>query len=164
MRMTKDRTYYYKTVSSPLGNLQLVATDRGVAAILWENDPPQRVRLPALVKNNQHPVLLETEQQLKDYFAGKRRDFTLPFDFAGTEFQQQVWKALLSIPCGKTSSYGKIARQIGRPKASRAVGAAIGRNPVSILVPCHRVIGSNGRLTGFAGGLAAKAHLLELER
>ena len=110
-----------------------------------------------------HPVLLQAENQLHEYFAGRRREFTVPLDFAGTEFQNQVWRALLSIPFGETRTYTEIALQIGKPAAVRAVGAANGRNPISIMAPCHRVIGSNGKLTGFAGGLEAKAHLLALE-
>jgi len=101
---------------------------------------------------------------LRAYFAGEREAFTVPLDFQGTPFQKQVWAALLTIPFGETRSYGEIARQIGRPGASRAVGAANGRNPISIIAPCHRVIGSTGKLTGFAGGLAAKARLLGLEK
>jgi methylated-DNA-[protein]-cysteine S-methyltransferase len=110
-----------------------------------------------------HPVLLETERQLKDYFSGRRKAFELTLDFAGTEFQKKVWRALLTIPFGETRSYAQIARQIGAPKAVRAVGAANGRNPISIIAPCHRVIGSSGELTGFAGGLEAKARMLRLE-
>jgi methylated-DNA-[protein]-cysteine S-methyltransferase len=108
-------------------------------------------------------VLLETEQQLNDYFAGTRKSFALKLDFNGTEFQKKVWAALLTIPFGETRSYGQIAKQIKKPKAVRAVGAANGRNPISIIAPCHRVIGSTGKLTGFAGGLEAKALLLALE-
>jgi len=156
-------TYAYKTMKSPVGILKLVASDKGLAAILWENDNPKRVRLQPLTENKHHSVLLEAERQLNDYFAGKRKSFSLKLDFAGTEFQKKVWKALLSIPFGETRSYGQIARQIGNPKAVRAVGAANGRNPISIIAPCHRVIGSSGKLTGFAGGLKTKAHLLELE-
>jgi methylated-DNA-[protein]-cysteine S-methyltransferase len=165
MKATQETqtTYSYKTVSSPVGQLKLVATDRGLAAILWEKDSPKRVRLGRLTENSNHPLLLETEQQLRDYFAGKRTTFSLPFDFAGTAFQKQVWEALMTIPFGKTPSYGEIARRIGRPEAARAVGAAIGRNPISIIVPCHRVIGSNGKLTGFAGGIGIKESLLRLE-
>jgi methylated-DNA-[protein]-cysteine S-methyltransferase len=109
-------------------------------------------------------LLAETERQLGDYFAGRLQAFTVPLDFHGTEFQKAVWAALLTIPFGETRSYGEIARQIGRPSASRAVGAANGRNPISIIAPCHRVLGSNGALTGFAGGLAAKDYLLGHER
>jgi methylated-DNA-[protein]-cysteine S-methyltransferase len=155
--------YAYKTTPSPIGNLKLVASDKGLVAILWENDNPKRVRLGDLVLNNEHPVLLETERQLKEYFQGKRKSFSLKLDLIGTKFQNDVWQALLAIPFGETRSYGQIARQLGNPQATRAVGAANGRNPISIVVPCHRVIGSSGKLTGFAGGLQAKAHLLGLE-
>jgi|ERR1043165_3281745 methylated-DNA-[protein]-cysteine S-methyltransferase len=155
--------YFYKTVKSPLGALKLVASDNGLAAILWENDAPKRVRLSALEENNKHPVLLETERQLNAYFTGKLKTFSLKLAFAGTEFQKKVWNALLTIPFGETRSYAQIAREIGHPTAVRAVGAAIGKNPISIVTPCHRVIGCNGKLTGFAGGLDAKAFLLKIE-
>jgi methylated-DNA-[protein]-cysteine S-methyltransferase len=156
-------TYTCKTIDSPLGPLQLVASDRGLAAILWQDENPSGLR-SSPVEDPDHPVLVETERQLRAYFAGKLRRFSLPLDFQGTAFQQSVWQALLTIPFGETRSYAEIARQIGRPKAVRAVGAANGRNPISIVAPCHRVIGSNGALTGYAGGLAAKQHLLGLER
>jgi methylated-DNA-[protein]-cysteine S-methyltransferase len=159
----KPKSYSFNTMKSPVGVLKLVASDRGLAAILWENDSPSRVKLGTLVKDNNHPVLRETARQLNDYFAGKRQGFSLQFDVAGTGFQKEVWQALATIPFGETRTYGEIARQIGRPKAIRAVGAANGRNPLSIVVPCHRVIGSNGKLTGFAGGLDTKAALLKLE-
>jgi methylated-DNA-[protein]-cysteine S-methyltransferase len=153
----------YKIIDSPVGKLTLVASDTGLAAVLWENDDPNRVRLGPLTGNADHPVLRETERQLAAYFAGRLNAFTVPLDFNGTAFQKRVWNALLTIPFGKTRSYSEIARQIGRPTAVRAVGAANGRNPISIVVPCHRVVGSTGELTGFAGGLAAKARLLEIE-
>lgn len=156
-------TYFYKTTPSPVGNLTLVANDHGLTAILWENDDPKRVRLSPLEENTTHPVLLEAERQLRDYFAGRLKKFSLKLDFAGTEFQKKVWAALLTIPFGETRSYAQIAKQVGSPKAVRAVGAANGRNPISIVAPCHRVIGSNGKLTGFAGGLTAKELLLRLE-
>jgi len=108
-------------------------------------------------------VLTETQRQIDEYFNGQRQQFCVPLELAGTPFQQRVWSALLQIPYGQTRSYAQIARQIGTPDAVRAVGAANGRNPVSIVVPCHRVIGSTGKLTGFAGGLEAKAQLLSLE-
>ena len=157
-------TYFSKTIWSPVGELTLVADERGLAAILWENDSPDRVRLGALTEKAGHPVLVETERQLAEYFAGERRAFDVPLSFAGTDFQKRVWAALLAIPFGETRSYGEIADQLGNPGASRAVGAANGRNPISIIAPCHRVVGSNGKLTGFAGGLEAKAYLLDLER
>jgi len=155
-------TLVFKHVPSPVGQLKLVAGDAGLVAILWEDDAPDRVRLSAMNERD-HSVLAETERQLGDYFAGRRRSFTVALDFRGTSFQKAVWQALLTIPFGETRTYGEIARQIGRPSASRAVGAANGRNPISIIAPCHRVVGSNGALTGFAGGLAAKKHLLDHE-
>jgi methylated-DNA-[protein]-cysteine S-methyltransferase len=154
----------YKTIESPIGKLKLVASDKGLVAILWEKDSPRRVRLDELVADEQHPVLVETARQLGQYFAGKRKTFSIALDMRGTRFQKDVWEALLAIPFGETRSYGQLAKQLGNPRASRAVGAANGRNPVSIIVPCHRVIGSSGKLTGFAGGLDAKAHLLGLEK
>ncbi|MCJ8207073.1 methylated-DNA--[protein]-cysteine S-methyltransferase [Pseudomonas sp. RGM2987] len=153
----------YKTIQSPVGQLILVARDTRLAAILWENERLNRVRLGPLEEDNQHPVLQETERQLLEYFAGQRSRFELELDFAGTDFQVRVWQALLTIPFGQTRSYRDIAIQIGQPTAVRAVGAANGRNPISIIAPCHRVIGTSGSLTGFAGGLAAKQYLLSLE-
>ena len=157
-------SFAFKTTASPVGTLTLVASSKGLAAILWPNDNPRRVRLAPLVEDARHSVLRETERQLGAYFAGQRTTFAVPLDFHGTPFQQSVWQALLTIPFGETRSYADIARQIGKPLAVRAVGAANGRNPISIIAPCHRVIGSNGKLTGFAGGLEAKQLLLGLER
>lgn len=157
-------TYATKTIPSPVGPLKLVASDQGLAAILWEKDDPKRVRLGEMAEDPDHPVLCEAERQLAAYFAGTLRAFSVPLDFRGTEFQKSVWAALLTIPFGETRSYAEVARQVGRPSAVRAVGAANGRNPISIIAPCHRVIGSSGKLTGFAGGLAAKEMLLGLER
>ncbi|MDR2857128.1 MAG: methylated-DNA--[protein]-cysteine S-methyltransferase [Novosphingobium sp.] len=156
-------TYACRIIPSPVGALTLVASDKGLVAVLWENDAPDRVRLGALTESEGHPVLAETGRQLGEYFAGKRRAFDLPLDFHGTAFQKRVWQQLLTIPFGETRSYGEIARALGQPGASRAVGAANGRNPISIVAPCHRVIGSSGALTGFAGGLEAKQRLLALE-
>jgi methylated-DNA-[protein]-cysteine S-methyltransferase len=153
-----------KSIESPVGKLKLVASDQGLVAILWEKDRPGRVRLSELVENEQHPVLVDTERQLAEYFAGKRKTFSVALDLRGTRFQKDVWEALRAIPFGETRSYGQLAKQLGNPRATRAVGAANGRNPISIILPCHRVIGSSGKLTGFAGGLDAKAHLLSLEQ
>jgi methylated-DNA-[protein]-cysteine S-methyltransferase len=150
-------------MKTPVGELKLVANDRGLMAVLWENDDPARVKLPAAEENPQHPILKQAEQQLREYFKGERKKFTIPLEMFGTDFQKKVWQALLTIPFGETRSYGELAKQIRKPSASRAVGAANGRNPVSILVPCHRVIGASGKLTGFAGGLEAKAKLLSIE-
>ncbi len=155
---------FYKEVDSPVGRLRLVASETGLVAILWENERPGRVPLGEMVEEDGREVLVETERQLAEYFAGKRRSFELPLEMRGTAFQKSVWVALLSIPFGETRSYQDLAERRGNPGASRAVGAANGRNPISIVVPCHRVIGASGKLTGFAGGLEAKARLLELER
>ena len=166
MTMTTDRTpqrHVYKWVDSPVGRLKLVASDDGLAGILWEKERPRRVRIDAQSEDATHPVLVEAARQLNEYFGGRRKAFALKLDFAGTAFQRKVWAALLTIPFGETRSYAAIANQIGNPSAVRAVGAANGRNPISIVAPCHRVVGSTGKLTGFAGGLEAKAYLLALE-
>lgn len=151
------------TMQSPVGLLTLVASDVGLVAILWPEDTPDRVRLDVAREDASHAVLQLTIAQLEEYFAGSRREFFIPLDMRGTEFQKQVWEQLLAIPYGTTRSYGELASRLGKPSASRAVGAANGRNPLSIVVPCHRVIGSSGALTGFAGGLEAKRTLLMLE-
>lgn len=164
MSSKRQKAYVYKIMKSPVGDLKLVASDQGLAAILWQNDDPKRVRLNIVGEDPSHPALLETERQLSEYFAGRRKIFTVTLDFSGTEFQKKVWRALLAIPFGQTRSYGEIAKALGNAKAMRAVGAANGKNPISIIAPCHRVIGSTGKLTGFAGGLDVKARLLDLER
>jgi methylated-DNA-[protein]-cysteine S-methyltransferase len=164
LERNKTMSLAYKIMESPIGELKLVASDMGLVAILWENDNPRRVRLSELIADERHPVLVETERQLREYFAGKRKAFSVALDMRGTRFQKDVWEQLLAIPFGETRSYGELAKQLGNPRATRAVGAANGRNPVSIIVPCHRVIGASGKLTGFAGGLDAKAHLLGLEK
>ncbi|MGX5698630.1 methylated-DNA--[protein]-cysteine S-methyltransferase [Acinetobacter sp. ANC 4216] len=151
-------------MASPVGTLKLVANDTALVAVLWENENPKRVRLAELIEQTHHPILLETQKQLSEYFAGKRQQFDLPLDFEGTEFQQKVWQALLTIPFGETRSYRDIAEQVGNVKAVRAVGAANGKNPISIIAPCHRVVGANGKLVGFAGGLDNKEILLKLEK
>lgn len=152
------------TLASPVGALTLVADDAALVAILWPDDRPGRVPLGATAENPDHPVLAAAATQLRDYFAGTRTTFDLPLSPRGTAFQRDVWRALDAIPYGETRSYADIARAIGRPTATRAVGAANGRNPISIVTPCHRVIGRSGALTGFAGGLAAKQHLLAHEQ
>lgn len=150
-------------MSSPVGHIKLIASDTGLAAILWEDDDPKRVQVREYSEKNDHAVLLQTEEQLIEYFNGKRKEFSVVLDFIGTDFQKQVWEALLTIPYGETKTYGQIAEQLNNPKAVRAVGAANGRNPISIIAPCHRVIGASGSLTGFAGGLENKAILLKIE-
>jgi methylated-DNA-[protein]-cysteine S-methyltransferase len=153
----------YKTMPSPVGELTLVASDRGLTAVLWEDDAPLRAGPGSAIEDPRHPLLLQAQRQLEEYFAGTRRSFTVKLDPCGTPFQNKVWNALRTIPFGETRSYGQIADQIGSRKAVRAVGAANGRNPLPIIVPCHRVIGADGTLTGFGGGLAIKARLLALE-
>ena len=154
----------FMEMTSPVGTLKLVANDTALVAVLWENENPKRVRLAELIEQVHHPILLETQKQLTEYFAGKRQQFDLPLDFEGTEFQKKVWQALLTIPFGETRSYRDIAEQIGNVKAVRAVGAANGKNPISIIAPCHRVVGANGKLVGFAGGLENKEILLKIEQ
>jgi methylated-DNA-[protein]-cysteine S-methyltransferase len=156
-------TLFYKEMKSPVGKLKLVASSQALVAVLWEKERPNRVKLGAMNLDPRHPILIEAERQLSEYFTGQRIRFDLPLQLNGTEFQKKVWQALREIPFGKTRSYRDLARAVGLPKASRAVGAANGKNPLSIVVPCHRVIGANGALTGFAGGLATKAALLALE-
>lgn len=155
--------YIRKTMASPVGTLTLIASETALTAVLWENDDPLRVRQGPSRADEGHPILVQAERQLTEYFAGERQVFSVPLDFQGTHFQRQVWQALLTIRFGETRSYSEIASQIGSPLAVRAVGAANGKNPISIIAPCHRVIGASGKLTGFAGGLAAKAFLLRLE-
>ncbi|MEN4983772.1 methylated-DNA--[protein]-cysteine S-methyltransferase [Acinetobacter modestus] len=154
----------YMYMDSPVGALKLVAHDHALVAVMWDNEDHKRVRLAELIEDHQHPMLLRVKKQLEQYFVGQRQQFDLPLDFKGTGFQQQVWQTLLTIPYGETRSYKEIAIQIGNEKAVRAVGAANGKNPISIIAPCHRVIGSSGALVGFAGGLDKKQILLSLEQ
>ncbi len=148
-------------VDSPLGRLTLVATGKGLTHIIF---PGQTGALPEGESGPEaEAALAEAERQMGDYFLGRLRSFRLSLAPAGTEFQRSVWAALLEIPYGETLSYGELARRVGRPRAVRAVGAANGANPLPIVLPCHRVIGANGKLTGFGGGLPAKRLLLALE-
>jgi methylated-DNA-[protein]-cysteine S-methyltransferase len=163
MKMEIEHGSFLQNHRVPVGALKLVASDKGLAAILWEHDDPKRVRLGELAEDPVHPILVQAEQQLGEYFAGKRTAFSIKLDMVGTEFQKKVWEALLTIPFGETRTYADIAKHVGSPSAFRAVGAANGRNPVSIVAPCHRAIGSDGSLTGFAGGLDTKQFLLTLE-
>jgi methylated-DNA-[protein]-cysteine S-methyltransferase len=148
---------------SPLGPMIVAATARGLAGVWFEGQRhlPDHSNWP---EQADHPVLRQAQVQLAEYFAGDRSSFDLPLDVqGGTAFQRSVWDALLAIPRGGTTSYGILSRSIGQPAAVRAVGAAVGRNPLSIVVPCHRVVGANGSLTGYAGGLERKTALLRLE-
>jgi methylated-DNA-[protein]-cysteine S-methyltransferase len=151
-------------VDSPVGALTIVASDDGLRAILWPGDDPSRVRLADTTEDPAHPVIASTIGQLAEYFDGERTDFDVPLDPVGTEFQRAAWTALCSIPYGTTVSYGEQAARMGDRRKARAVGAANGRNPISIVVPCHRVVGANGALTGFAGGTDTKAWLLAHEQ
>ena len=152
------------TMESPVGTLRLMASDAGLRAVLWPDDDPQRVRLDGPIDTDPaHPILRAAVDQLTEYFNGDRTEFDLPLDSSGTEFQSACWRALLEIPYGSTVSYGEQAGMIGRPTAVRAVGAANGRNPLSIVVPCHRVVAADGSLTGFAGGIDTKNWLLKHE-
>lgn len=144
---------YRKTISSPIGPLTLECSEMAITAL----------RFGSAGETDRHYLLEDAAAQLREYFAGERREFDLPLSPVGTAFQKNVWNALLNIPHGQTASYGEIAAKIGNPKASRAVGMANNRNPLPIFIPCHRVVGAKGQLTGYAGGLDTKEYLLKLE-
>ncbi len=152
---------YYRYLTTPIGDLLLAGDDEGLSMIGFPKGKMRRDPEPDWIFNEK--PFVEAVRQLEEYFAGKRKEFDLPLHLSGTEFQVRVLEELRRIPYGRTTSYGAIAKQIGRPKAMRAVGAANGRNPIPIVIPCHRVIGSSGDLTGFGGGLDTKAELLRLE-
>lgn len=145
-------------IKTPLGDMLAVEEEGALTALDFV---PEGTRVEA---HDETPLLKESRRQLTAYFAGELRAFTLPIKPRGTPFQQQVWQRLLAIPYGQTRSYGQIAAEIGKPKASRAVGQANNRNPISILVPCHRVVGADGRMTGYGGGVSRKEALLDLEK
>jgi methylated-DNA-[protein]-cysteine S-methyltransferase len=151
---------YYQEMPSPIGKLTLVSNENALTHVHMDCG---ELKLPAGAKKG-HAVLGDTRRQLEEYFAGKRVEFDLPMAAQGTEFQRKVWAALYAIPFAETRSYIDIARVIGKPKGPRAVGMANGRNPIGIIVPCHRVIGANGTLTGYGGGLERKQWLLDHER
>ena len=162
---TTNRQLARTSMASPIGELTILATDDAVVAIRWDHEPFD-VRLTTDVvdvEHGRHAVLDEAVRQLDEYFAGERLEFELPLEPNGTPFQRQAWTALCTIPYGETISYGEQARRLGDRNKSRAVGAANGKNPIPIVVPCHRVIGANGHLTGFGGGLGVKAWLLQHE-
>ena len=157
--------FHTTTMDSPVGELRLIAGENGLRAILWGAEDAERIAsIDDELVQGTTPVLDEAISQLEEYFAGTRREFDLPLDPAGTEFQQSAWMVLRTIPYGTTISYGQQAEQLGDPNKARAVGAANGKNPLSIVVPCHRVVGSNGHLTGFAAGIDVKSWLLDHER
>ena len=148
-------------MDTPLGPLRVAGTAQGLTEVGFMEGERPPVQVPHGRKERE--ILSEAQQQLQEYFEGRLRQFTLPVAPAGTPFQQRVWQELQKVPWGTTTSYGEIAKRIGQPTAVRAVGSANGRNPVAIVIPCHRVIGSDGSLTGYAGGLATKRRLLQLE-
>lgn len=152
-------------LDSPIGVLTLVASDVGLTRVMFEGDTLEDHGLPAdLPEDDSDPTLAAAAAQLGEYFAGDRQEFEIDLDPQGTEFQRDAWYALAKVPYGETRSYGQQAEFIGRPGAFRAVGAANGRNPIPIILPCHRIVGANGDLTGFAGGLDTKRRLLNHEQ
>ena len=167
MSTTNNTTCYRTTMASPIGTLTIVANQRAVVAIDWDGESGHESALGDAdivdVAAVDHAPLATAVEQLDEYFAGERTEFDLPLDAVGTTFQHQAWDALVRIPFGETVSYGEQAVMLGDKNKARAVGAANGKNPIPIVVPCHRVVGSNGHLTGFTGGLDAKAWLLDHE-
>jgi len=169
-RATSDLTYnlqeegtslskgYTTYIKSPLGPLQVKSKEEGLTAIKYcDNDPPE------LSDGNQNPILKKTVNQLKEYFEGERKSFDIPLLLKGTHFQQTVWEQLQQIPYGQTITYGELAKRLGDPQKARAVAGANGLNPIPIIIPCHRVIGSDDQLTGYSGGIERKQYLLQLE-
>lgn len=161
--MTTTNPYLVR-IDSPVGELRLVATASALIAVLWPEERDGRVRFPIEPVDGSNAILDRTATQLREYFEGTRRTFDVPLELRGTDFQQSVWLALAEIPFAETSTYSKQAAAVGRPRATRAVGSANGRNPLSIVLPCHRIVGADGRLAGFAGGLDTKRWLLDHER
>lgn len=155
--MAVPETLYYSRIESPVGPLLLVVSDRGIVALEFPGGKIRQGWVESAEKTAPYA------RQMNEYFSGRRRSFDLPLDLRGTDFQRRCWQKLLKIPYGETRSYADIARAIGNPAAVRAVGLANGQNPIAIIVPCHRVIGSDGSLTGYGGGLETKRKLLELE-
>lgn len=158
---TRIATLYFTEFPSPIGTIQLRGTAAAITGVFMEGHRHQPAPPHAAVRDA--APLRQARGELEEYFAGERREFTSALEPAGTPFQQRVWRALREIPYGTTISYGELARRIGQPRAARAVGLANGRNPIAIIVPCHRVIGANGTLTGYGGGVERKRFLLALE-
>ncbi|WP_447746357.1 methylated-DNA--[protein]-cysteine S-methyltransferase [Variovorax boronicumulans] len=159
----KRTVIYTSHIDTPLGGVTMAATDQGLAGV-WFDHQRHWPDTTGWQTKDDHPALVEAAAQLRDYFAGRRSHFDMQLDLShGTAFQQGVWQALLAIPAGETTTYGALSQRVGNPAAVRAVGAAVGRNPISVIVPCHRVLGADGSLTGYAGGLDRKTALLELE-
>lgn len=163
MTTSTDTALTSAVMDSPMGELTIVASDAGLRAILWPSERDGRVTFDEPVEPGSHPVIDQTVAQLDEYISGDRQNFDLPLDLVGTDFQKDVWAGLAKIPFGETQSYGELADELSKPGAARAVGAATGRNPISIVVPCHRLVGASGKLTGFAGGIDSKRWLLTHE-
>ena len=159
-----NTTVHYDLIASPLGTLRLAATRDGLIGIHFDDERGLPLPEPACVRDPAFPALRLAAAQLADYFAGRRRAFDLTLAASGTQFQRAVWDAIATVPPGETISYTELARRAGRRGSARAAGAATGRNPLAIVVPCHRIVGADGSLTGYAGGLSRKRALLELER
>jgi methylated-DNA-[protein]-cysteine S-methyltransferase len=160
-----DRQVFSVVIQSPVGALTLLAVDEGLTGLLFEATRlVDDMVLRCSVRSTDHPVLRECATQVEEYFRGERTAFDLPLLLGGTGFQRSVWRELVGIPYGTTISYGALAGRVGDAAKARAVGGAVGRNPVGVIIPCHRVIGAGGALTGFGGGLGVKAALLDLER
>ncbi len=155
---------YYDTFQSPQGGMLLLANERGLAGVFFDRQKHHPEKRADWRKSPDHKVLQQAKRELAEYFAGKRTRFDVALAPEGTPFQRAVWQAISTVGFGKTISYGELARRAGRPGSARAAGAATGRNPIGILVPCHRILGANGSLTGYAGGLERKRALLALER
>lgn len=154
----------YRYLDSPFGRVLIAGHEMGLTWFAFARGRQRSTPLRDWIEAKRDPLLRETKQQLDAYFGGKLARFDLALDPQGTEFQKRVWKKLVAIPAGKTVSYTELARRVGRPTAFRAVGAANGQNPISVIIPCHRVVGKNGDLTGYGGGLETKRRLLELEQ
>ena len=154
----------YNIIKTPMGDLILVANDSELTGIYFPGCDHVPAEHKDWKRDARHPVLRQAKEQLDEYFAGARTEFSLPMRFAGTDFQERVWRQIARIPHGKTLSYADLARKAGKPRAIRAAGSNTGRNPLSIVIPCHRVVGTNGGFGGYAGGLDRKRYLLELEK
>jgi len=154
---------HYIYSESPLGRMLITADEHALTGLYFVGQKYEAVPALDWIEDPRHPVLEQARNELAEYFAGQRTQFDLPLAPSGTAFQRDVWRALEMIPSGTTTSYGELARSLGTPQSVRAVGAAVGRNPISIVIPCHRVVGSTGSLTGYAGGLERKRALLALE-
>lgn len=159
-----EQVMHYTYTDSPLGKLLIAGNASGLAGIWFEGQKYEAKPQPGWLEKPKEKLLLTTIRQLDKYFNSKLKHFEIPLVLRGTEFQQSVWQELLNIPHGKTITYGELATRLGKPSAVRAAAAAVGRNPASIVVPCHRVVGANGSLTGYAGGLDRKKNLLQLEQ